>query len=501
MSSCNLTMAVAALAFRRVNKKCFHRIAALRPILVPVYASLFLPQSRVGSYGHHIEDLRNVFTQSTCQRGFEDALVDLKHGCSGQQRWYAGSNSSEKAKPDAESIATEMIKYAASSRNQEAAHGEAIRILEQGRVFLLNEGVSAANATGRVLLILATFYADRARLADAVEALQLASDLEPAGLEVRVAALEALTGLCLRLQQEESALRYAHSCGQLVASASEGVPTDVLMELQFRSKAVAALSALVCARCGAADSRLFEDVPAWLGENSRQTAGVAAAVLSVAQCAHVGGSLKIAGELYERTITIIQNSKEAGEMTLASVAMAPDEVHVGALAGLGQLATHRGDFEEAEGKITEALTLAEKINGDRHARVGITLACLADVFARRGKVKGSGDSFIIAEGLYRRSQEYMGSPDLDVPDTGNLVDFVDIMALSRARCAEIVSKFPNRDEEAERVKKWANMMWRGPQPLTDLMKLDGAQRSSGNETSKEGQVLIDVRLGRVIWKV
>lgn len=52
--------------------------------------------------------------------------------------------------------------------------------------------------------------------------------------------------------------------------------------------------------------------------------------------------MKIAGELYEKTIAIIQNSKEAGEMTLASVAMAPDEVHVGALAGLGQLATHRG---------------------------------------------------------------------------------------------------------------------------------------------------------------
>lgn len=43
----------------------------------------------------------------------------------------------------------------------EAAHGEAIRVLEQGRNFLLNEGASAASATGRVLLTLATFYADR----------------------------------------------------------------------------------------------------------------------------------------------------------------------------------------------------------------------------------------------------------------------------------------------------------------------------------------------------
>ena len=34
----------------------------------------------------------------------------------------------------------------------------------------------------------------------------------------------------------------------------------------------------------------------------------AAAVLSIAECAHVGGSLKIAGELYEKSIAIIRNS-------------------------------------------------------------------------------------------------------------------------------------------------------------------------------------------------
>jgi hypothetical protein len=29
--------------------------------------------------------------------------------------------------------------------------------------------------------------------------------------------------------------------------------------------------------------------------------------------------------------------------------------------------------------------------------VGVILACLADVYSRRGKTKGSGDSFIISE--------------------------------------------------------------------------------------------------------
>jgi hypothetical protein len=53
----------------------------------------------------------------------------------------------------------------------EAAHGEAIRVLEQGRKFLLNEVASAASATGRVLLTLATFYADRCVLSQSLSAL------------------------------------------------------------------------------------------------------------------------------------------------------------------------------------------------------------------------------------------------------------------------------------------------------------------------------------------
>jgi hypothetical protein len=77
----------------------------------------------------------------------------------------------------------------------------------------------------------------------------------------------------------------------------------------------------------------------WLGWD---TCISAAAVFSIAQCAHVGGSLKIAGELYERAIAIIRNAKEGSKVNLTSFAMAPDEVHIGALADLGQLAAHKG---------------------------------------------------------------------------------------------------------------------------------------------------------------
>lgn len=64
-------------------------------------------------------------------------------------------------------------------------------------------------------------------------------------------------------------------------------------------------------------------------------------MLSLAQCAHVGGLLELARNLYERAIAIVTNS-ETSVLTLASVAMTSEEVHVGALAGLGQLESHLG---------------------------------------------------------------------------------------------------------------------------------------------------------------
>lgn len=62
-------------------------------------------------------------------------------------------------------------------------------------------------------------------------------------------------------------------------------------------------------------------------------------------------------------------------------------------------------------------------------------------------------------------------------------------------------------------------MWKGPRPLGELLTADASQRSTPTSAagtggspaedglkaqelgSKEGYVVIDVRLGRVIWKV
>lgn len=66
-----------------------------------------------------------------------------------------------------------------------------------------------------------------------------------------VPKLIKITLFILELFQEGSALKYAHSCGQLVMAAGDSVPKEELVELQFRSKAVALLPASVCARHGA----------------------------------------------------------------------------------------------------------------------------------------------------------------------------------------------------------------------------------------------------------
>ncbi len=92
-----------------------------------------------------------------------------------------------------------------------------------------------------------------------------------------------------------------------------------------------------------------------------------------------------------------------------------------------------------------------------------------------------------------------------------------------ARYADVISKAPNRDTEADRLHKWAEKMWKGPQPLMQLLAADASQHSQqvklslsdvkstsgieGNQIREvhdagnmDGNVVVDVRLGRVIWK-
>ena len=120
-------MAMAAVVFsRKIIKECFHRLAVLSSLSAAVGVVPLRLQLIAGS----TESFQSVeiYVRKICapsawhlqRREAEDVrrgFVDLRDGISGQQRWYARSNS-KKAKPDPDSIATEMIKYVASCRSQ-----------------------------------------------------------------------------------------------------------------------------------------------------------------------------------------------------------------------------------------------------------------------------------------------------------------------------------------------------------------------------------------------
>lgn len=116
----------AAISSRKLTKELLHKLAVLASVSAPVHVAPLSPQQSARSWRgswHSVQRVRKLCAQSAWQlhrRGADDvrrAFVDLRDGSSGQQRWYVRSNS-EKAKPDADSIATEMIYYAASCRNQ-----------------------------------------------------------------------------------------------------------------------------------------------------------------------------------------------------------------------------------------------------------------------------------------------------------------------------------------------------------------------------------------------
>lgn len=115
----------AGISSRKLAKELLHKLAVLTSSIgarVPVAPTL-LPQPSAWGFCHSIQRVRNLCAQSAWQlqrRGWDDvrrAFDDLRDGSSGQQRLSVRSTS-EKAKPDADSIAIKMIKYASSCPNR-----------------------------------------------------------------------------------------------------------------------------------------------------------------------------------------------------------------------------------------------------------------------------------------------------------------------------------------------------------------------------------------------
>ncbi|CAM6087823.1 unnamed protein product [Calypogeia fissa] len=416
------------------------------------------------------------------------------------------TNTSKQSENDGEAIASQMIGYAATQRKNVAMHVEVSRVLEQGYNFLLSQGPASANAAAKVLFTLATLHVDGGKLQDAVDVLQQVPLLEGALPEVGVAASQALTGVFLRMHKDSLALSEAQSMTGLVSKAS-GLPLHLRHELKFRAEATVQFAEHATNSKTSGNILDMSSLSSWLNHKEAHVDGVAAALLGLAECYHIRGHLAQAQDYYEKASALAESSLEKASVALNAGAMTADEVVVRAEAGLGQAAANLGDFDDAEAYLTKALTRAEQINGEKHPRVGAVLVCLADVYAQRGIKKGSGDT-ILTEGLYRRATDLLGAPPLHTTlDPGQHVDMSDVIVIARARYAALLSRAKNRESEAQKLQTWANAVWKGPCPLTEVLTQDASTQPAKNtdgikDSIKDAYsgryVVVDVGLGRVV---
>ncbi|KAL3686023.1 hypothetical protein R1sor_004045 [Riccia sorocarpa] len=442
-------------------------------------------------------------SDSSWRRDFRGRYADIWcSGWRGDRRHYAAS-STDSSESDGEAIASQMIDYAASSKKDESAQLEAVRVLEQGLNFLQSRGSAATQAAGKVMLTLATVHWDGGNLADALDVLQEAANLEGASLEMRVTAMEALIGVLLRMHKDSDALAEAHKCLKLVKEA-DGLPKGVRQELEFRATATVQFVEHVSKFKYTGDILDMSGLSSWLTDKDAQIDGVAAALLGLGECAHSRANLSQAKDLYEKAAALADSSLSKRTSGMSAGAMNSREVLMGALASLGQVALHSGNFDEAEVQLTKALNYSEQISGDRHPRVGAVLACLADVYAKRGKARGTGD-LTLTEGLYRKASELLRAPLPDDPESGKDSDLGDVAAIARARYGAFLSHMKKRESEASKLQAWAAATWKGPRSLADVLEIEGSSKTrnvthtKNEEDTEIGKcVVVDVRLGRVL---
>eukprot|EP00249_Psilotum_nudum_P006088 c19449_g1_i2 orf=61-1557(+) len=386
-----------------------------------------------------------------------------------------------------EATALQMIDYARALKGNEANYAEAVRVLEQGLSFFTGHHLSSANAAGRVQLTLATIHANRENFGAAIEVLQHLVDMTSASLVVRVAALEALTGLCLQTHQDDAALGHAHSLLGLLKTVDDDLDSNQADTLLFRAAAVRGLVELAYAQ--------EDNVEPYTDESKQTHSEDAGAILAYAEILHVHGRLAYAQEFYKKAILLAKAGLENSGQVLSAVGMTPEEVYIGGLAGLGQLLTLQRSYQESEERLTEALKQVENIKGEGHPQVGFILSCLGDSYWRGGKVEDHADP-VLAEALYQKALYLLKAPPLDQHDNKENLEYKELIALTRAHLSAVLATSESRRNEADRLMQWAQAAWKNPIPLTETLPEDLGAKSS-DETKKERYKMIDVRLGRV----
>ncbi|XP_048439595.1 uncharacterized protein LOC103930936 isoform X1 [Pyrus x bretschneideri] len=390
---------------------------------------------------------------------------------------------------NANPVALQMINYALSharSQKSDESYAQGVLVLEQCLSTQPSEGQDPAgdNSRGMVLLAMSTLSSERGNFGEAMEKLQKVQDLTNSSVGVRVAALEALVGLHLELEQDDTSSVLADKCLELLENNEPGSNGGDF--INTRARAVKGLVELVHGNTASAES-FFQG----LKDNLAITGSTA---LSYGEFLHATQNFSLAKDVYQNVIQGVSKNEEYGDLNaLAACNMSAEEVSLAATCALGQLEAHLGNFDDAEEILTKALTITEERFGSRHPKVGVILTCIALMFRRKAMLEHSS-ALLIQEGLYRRAIELLKPPPLDSEGTEAKVDRSDIVALARGDCvggyAEVLCIQQNRKDQGEKAKSWAEAVWRNRR-LSLAEALDVSNTSSAVP-------IIDARISRVL---
>ncbi|KAB5568662.1 hypothetical protein DKX38_002455 [Salix brachista] len=338
--------------------------------------------------------------------------------------------------PNVNPVALQMIDYAlslAKSKKSDESHAQAMLVLEQCLSSQSSESqdVVTHNSKGMVLLAMSSLLSARGNYDDAMEKLQNIQDLVHSHLDVRVAAMEALTGINLEMGNDDTSSVLADKCLELLGkvdlkNSDEGSEVAIA-----RAKAIKGLTELVQGNLESAEPFFqgFLDNKGCIGN----------AALTYGEFLHATRNFSLAKDIYQKVIQ--------------------------------ELEVHMGNFGNAEETLTTALNRAEQLFGSHHPKVGVVLTCLALMFQHKAKQEHSS-SLLIQEGLYRRAIDLLKAPPLDLEVNRTMRSRMDIIALARGGYAETLCIQENRKREGEKMKRWAEATWRNRSlSLSEALKI------------------------------
>ncbi|KAJ1686504.1 hypothetical protein LUZ63_017894 [Rhynchospora breviuscula] len=391
-----------------------------------------------------------------------------------------GVSTATKSHP--ERIAAEMIRYAlvdARTRPSADWREEAMRILEQGISNLEEGGEGSVEAIAMLNLAISTLLYERGRFQDSMEKLEAVHQRAPS-LAFRVASWEGMMGVRMEMGQEISSV----TPGDSLEASTNGNQNNLSL-IKLRANGVKGLSSLINGELESAKS-FFDGCQDCNAETAEDHIGNM--LFSYGEYLHCNGNFASAKDTYELAVSASNTKDIPREYFLAAANMVPEELSLAGTCALGQLLSHTGKAAEAEEALTKALTKAEAHFGSTHPKVGVVLMCIAKMFKEKARLEGSS-SILVQEGLYRRALDLLKAPEINSEVNDMPVDKRDIVALARGGYSELLLIQQNRKEEGERMKRWAESVWRN-------RRLTLAEALDFSEPSK--LAVIDTRICRVI---